>query len=108
MKPFTTMENYQQEIAEREVPGVTVDTDEHLFYTDESPEYSNPPGNRFEFYEFAAAQRIEKGQSMVKPRFFRETITTIVNREELTEDEWVALQSDEFQELYRSSILDER
>lgn len=80
----------QAATAAAEVIGTEIETVESVYYTDESPEYRNTPGNRFVHDYRKYTTRKENGSPMVSPRYFRELVTTIVNRTEITEAEWLA------------------
>jgi len=80
---------FQAQTAEKEKLGVFVDATEELYFTDESPEFHNAPGNRFVNEAFKHRLRIERGHPNTSPRYFVEKTVTVVEREEITEDEWL-------------------
>lgn len=84
----------QKATKQRECVGVFIETEECSYFTDESPEHHNTPGNRFVMMQFQHEQRERNGHPAISPRYFRETTTTIVNREEITEEEWLKLQTE--------------
>lgn len=91
--------DYQSEIqrktAAKEELGVFVETEEELYFTDESPEFNNVPGNRFVCNAFTHQLRVERGHPNTSPRYFVEKTATVVERVEITEDEWLQRNGEE-------------
>ena len=80
----------QEMTANEEKLGVFVTHSEELYFTDESPEYNNRPGDRFSNTVQDHRLKIERGYPNTSPRFFVEKTVTVVERVEITEDEWLA------------------
>lgn len=85
----SVQDQIQAGTAEWEKVGVFITTEEVTYFTDESPEHHNKPGNRFTMTAFQRDQRLQYGNPNISPRFFRTVTTVIVNREEISEKEWL-------------------
>lgn len=80
---------FQAQTAAKEELGVFVKSSEETYFTDEAPEFHNAPGNRFVNNAFSHQLRVERGHPNTSPRYFVEKTAVVVERVEITEDEWL-------------------
>lgn len=86
---YDPQREFQAQTAAKEKLGVFVETKEEIYFTDESPEFNNAPGNRFVNDAFSHQLRVKRGHPNTTPRYFIEKTVVVVERVEITEDEWL-------------------
>lgn len=78
----------QDGTAAKERTGQFIRTTEETYFTDECPEYKNKPGDRFVMGEDHQNRREHYNDPYISPVYYREIVTTIVTRHEITAEEY--------------------
>lgn len=93
---YTSRSELIEEAARNEVVGVEIQSEELVYFTDERPERKGQPGERFILTPADRRVRHQFNDPAVAPRYFRRKVVTVIEREEITEEEYLQAHPDPF------------